>query len=292
MAFTPMPKDRCRLIESGGVQVNVVDMGDPGSIPVLFLHGGGPGCSGWSDWHPVGEQLGEGYRRIYLDFPHYGASPAGRLKGPTYTALGAVIVDVLEALGVEQAHFVCQSIGGAAAIRLAADRPDLFSSMAVTGVVIEYGVVTPNISDKVAVAAIMPFLGEPSPETMRELLAFAEWAEAESIPDDLVHARFEASMNHLERFSDPEVLGTSEDLGPYLDRNKVPTLVAYGDRDPWAPVEVPLHLFTRFENSRLVIVKGGSHHFPEERPDVYLSLIRAWLTEHEERQVDSIADEG
>ncbi|MGQ4619386.1 alpha/beta fold hydrolase [Nocardia sp. R7R-8] len=284
MRYAPAPAEAARLVSVGDAKLHVIDLGDQNATPVVFLHGGGPGCNAWTDWQQIGERLGDGYRRLYIDFPYYGDSSPTPIQGPIWTGLANLLTGVLESVDVSRAHFVCQSFGGAAAIVLAVERPELFLSLALTGTVLSRGVLTPPIADRVVRDAVGPYLdGGPTRDKMRTLLAAVEWFDASAIPDELVEARYQASSRaeHIERFTrQPDVMGEAQDLDPVLHLNHVPTLLAYGDRDPFAPAEVPLYLFTRFPRARLVLVKDGAHHFPEEIPDTYLAVLTPWLREH------------
>ena len=285
MTYLCAPDDACVRLKLADVVVNLYHTGPTDGTPVVFLHGGGPGCTGWNDWHPVGEQL-DGYRRLYVDLPQFGASSYGPIEGPQLTAYARILAGVLDELSVGAVHGVCQSFGGAVATRLAIDEPDRFLSLSLTGSTpFPYGVLSPMRLATVAAQALAPYYeGGPTPEKLRTLLAVAEWVDADRIPDELVAARFaiSSSPEHLALQNIPHVRGVPEDLGPDLGRNTVPTLLAYGDRDPFAPAEIPVHLFSRFPDARLVLFKDASHHFPEEQPDRYLAVARPWLTECEQ----------
>lgn len=286
MAYSQVPAHFARLIEVGEARINVVDVGDEGGTPVVFLHGGGPGCTGWNDWHAVGESLGEKHRRIYVDFPYYGGSSATRVHGPMFSAMADIVAGVAEALGLKRFHLVCQSFGGGGAIVLATRRPEMVMSLALTGVGVEYGVGAPYMAERVLKHFLFPmYAPRPTRDQMKTLLEVTEWYDPQLISDDLVDARFElaGSDQAIERFTDFGVLGDPEALAPYLPMNTVPTLLAYGDADPFVAADVPVHLFNAFPNSRLVMVKHASHHFPEEMPETYLSVIRPWFDECESR---------
>lgn len=75
-----------------------------------------------------------GVRLLVVDRPGYGDStplPAGPV--PTVGGLADDVAAALDALGVERAGVVGWSAGGRIALALAARRPDLVRSLAVTG---------------------------------------------------------------------------------------------------------------------------------------------------------------
>jgi len=287
MTFIPAPLDRARRIEVSNATINVYDLGEVEATPIVFLHGAGPGCTGWLDWHPVGERLGDAYRRIYVDLPQYGDSSADPIEGPQYATYAGFVRELLDALELGSAHFICQSYGGSVALRLAFDEPERFVSLTLTGTPAPYGVISPSPLARVAGQVLAPYYdGGPTLEKLRTLIEQVEWVDPEAIPDGLVEARFSkcSSPEHLALREIKNVRGIPEDLGPDLGRNTVPTLLAYGDRDPFCPAEIPLNLFSRFPDARAIIFKNGSHHFPEELPEDYVTMVRPWLSECEARR--------
>ena len=86
----------------------------PDSSPVLlFLHGSGPGVTGWRNFRGVLPTFAEHFRCLILEFPGFGVSDdfGGH---PMVTAFGTVS-PFLEGLGVEKVHIVGNSMGGASA---------------------------------------------------------------------------------------------------------------------------------------------------------------------------------
>ena len=46
------PEPAGRMVDAGGVAFHVITLGDTGP-PTVFLHGGGPGCTAWTDFGAV-----------------------------------------------------------------------------------------------------------------------------------------------------------------------------------------------------------------------------------------------
>lgn len=92
---------------------------------VVFLHGSGPGASGWSNFrHNYGHFADKGFRVILPDTLGYGYS--SKPDGTDYTLdfLVAALERFLSAIGLERCSVVGNSHGGAMAIRLALNRPE------------------------------------------------------------------------------------------------------------------------------------------------------------------------
>jgi pimeloyl-ACP methyl ester carboxylesterase len=112
--------------------------------PLLCLHAVGHGAS---DFVPLRARLADRHRVLALDWPGHGRSDDDALP-PTAARYAALLDDVLDALALPRVVLVGNSIGGAAALRYAAARPDR-----VAGLVLENpGGLDP--SDALARAAI------------------------------------------------------------------------------------------------------------------------------------------
>src|SRR5439155_26333703 len=106
-----------RSIGAGGIRTNYHDTGT--GAPVLLLHGSGPGVSAWANWRLVLPALAQHRRVIAPDMVGFGYTdrPAGvRYDMSTWVEQ---VLDLMDALGVQQADVVGKSFGGALALALA-----------------------------------------------------------------------------------------------------------------------------------------------------------------------------
>jgi len=102
--------------------------GQPGPVPVLFLH---PVNTAGRVWEDVVAALGPGRTCLLPDLRGHGSSV---LRGPfTVEGYAADALAVLDALGVERAHVVGGSLGGTIAVALAAAAPERVVSIAAFG---------------------------------------------------------------------------------------------------------------------------------------------------------------
>lgn len=97
--------------------------------PLVLLNGG---MMSHSSWDPVLGKLRGRHRILRFDFRGQllspGSSGAGGDSGGGLAAHAADVLELLEAVGWEQAHFVGTSFGAEVALELAAGRPELFRS--------------------------------------------------------------------------------------------------------------------------------------------------------------------
>ncbi len=231
------PEPSGRIVTAGRHGYHVITMGraGEGTAPAVFLHGGGPGCSAWTDFGPTAELFARHRQCHFVDLLQYGKSDKSPIEGPRWTYLAASLVELLDALGVDRADVVCNSWGGTIGIALAADHPGRVRSLVVTGSMpVFYGPLAPlpeggrrgrNVRDRY-------FGGEgPTLDKMRELMASLEWYDATLIPDETVQRRYEQSLDagemHLAASSD-SLRGEWQDLESTPAGDPLPHAVRLG----------------------------------------------------------------
>lgn len=111
-----------------------VDIGDGlrmhcnivGEGPIVgFLHGSGPGASGWSNFAANAAALEKaGYCSVLIDSIGYGRSDKPTDRAYTLPFMADCAARLLQALGHEHYTLVGNSQGGAQAIRIALEHPD------------------------------------------------------------------------------------------------------------------------------------------------------------------------
>jgi len=118
-AFAP------RDIEAGGRRLRVLDLGVGEGPPIVLVHGFGADLNAWMFNHPA---LAERRRVVAIDLPGHGGSVKDIGAGDA-DAFAAAAADALAALGIDRAHLVGHSMGGAIAVRLAEQMPQRVASL-------------------------------------------------------------------------------------------------------------------------------------------------------------------
>ena len=100
-----------------------------GGVPLILVHGFGGDLNNWLFNH---EALAA-KRAVYaLDLPGHGAS-AKDVGAGGVDEMAAVLGGFMAALGIDKAHLVGHSLGGAIALKLALDHPENVASLTVIG---------------------------------------------------------------------------------------------------------------------------------------------------------------
>ncbi len=121
-AFAP------RDIEADGMRLRVLDLGgeaNQDAVPVVLVHGFGADLNTWMFNQPA---LAENRRAVALDLPGHGGSTKA-LDGADAASFAAAIDRTLSVLGIERAHLVGHSMGGAIALHFASWQPDRVASL-------------------------------------------------------------------------------------------------------------------------------------------------------------------
>lgn len=281
----PEPQGR-RIVAGDGVGYHVISMGEPTpeTFPAVFLHGGGPGCTSWTDFGPVAPLFARDRRCEFVDLVQYGKTDKPTIVGPRWSWLAASMISLWDTMGLDRVDVICNSWGGTIAIALAAEYPDRVRSLTITGSMpVFYGPLAPlpEGARRGRRARDAYFGGEgPSLDKMRELMADLEWFDATKIPEATVALRYEQSLDRdemaLAAHSD-DLRGEWQDLESHLKGIRCPTLFAWGLYDAFLTPDYPLMLARMVEHGQVFFMDRASHHLQEERPWDYYVMVDAFL---------------
>jgi pimeloyl-ACP methyl ester carboxylesterase len=270
-----------RLVKAGQHEVSVIEIGT--GEPLVFLHGGGPGCTGWTDFAPVVPAFAD-RRVILLDLLLYGHSSAVKIDGPRWSYQADHVALALAELGIARADFVCSSIGGSVALALAARHPGLAGKIVLSGSVPtmkDARPPTPELGEEGSTAWRNYYAGDgPSWEKSRRIMARLEWYDASKIPNSTVDQRYANSLLDGPRLvgEDWNNTGAPEDLGPVLPSVKSRVLFLWGLHDPFLVPEYALSLARTVPYGDVYVMTRASHHMEEEYPQEYARIVRAFLS--------------
>jgi 2-hydroxy-6-oxonona-2,4-dienedioate hydrolase len=282
MDLAPRPAPQGRFISAASRSFHLIEIGQ--GAPTFFLHGGGPGCTGWSDFGTVAPLFAETRRCLLPDLLQYGKSDKGTISGPMWTFHAGVMLALLDQLEIPKADFVCNSWGGTIALCMAAQYPDRVRSLVITGSMpVFYGPLAPlpEGGRRGRNARDIYYGGQgPTKEKMRALMAGLEWFDAKLIPDETVEMRYRQSLDPAEmalaaRSDDPR--GQWQDLTKELAEVRCPTLFCWGMNDAFLQPDYPMMLARMVKRGQLHILDASSHHLQEERPEYFHLIVNSFL---------------
>jgi len=270
-------------VQAGDHRLRVYTAGSPTDPAILFIHGSGPGVSAPSNWEHLLPVFAEaGYFAIAPDVLGFGDSehpdPAPTGGMVEYVDLRSrSLIALLDALGVEKAHLVGNSMGGMITLRIAQIAPERIDKMVLMG---SGGAPIPPSDD---LMKLITFYDDPSDEAMADLLVrFVDDTELFAGKLDEIAAdrgakarRDEVRRSHLATFNPahPPVKYTEQELAAIPHR----ALVIHGREDRMLPVRAGYYLAENLPDAELHVLPHAGHWIQIERADRFAELLTEFL---------------
>ncbi len=263
------PEGTRKVVEVAGLDVAYHDVGD-GPV-VVFLHGSGPGVTGWANFGANLPAL-QGIRALVVDQPGFGASGRAEVYERNYLDIAAdAVVGLLDALGLEQVGVVGNSMGGDVAVTIALEHPSRVSRLVLNGPG-GTGVPVLGPSPSEGISRLMDFYADPTRERIVAWLKTMVW-DQRIVTEELVEARLAAAtspgaVKNLQdayaTFYNPAFTGDVP-LWARVHKIRQPTLMCWGRDDRVAPVEGALLPARRMPTCDLRIYSRCGHWVQVER---------------------------
>lgn len=284
MSFVPWRRltivDMETILQANGVDLCVETFGAPADPAILLVHGASASMLWWEE--ELCERLAAGGRYVIrFDHRDTGRSvsyPAGQ---PEYALhdMADDAVGILDALGVERAHFVGRSMAGGIVALAAVRDPARVASLTMvttspggddlppmsdelTG---DTGAEPPDPADSEAVVEFIVAL--------TEVYAGGSPHYDESAMRALVQRDVARTTNVAACLTNHYVIdvGTPVDLGEIA----APTLVVHGERDPVFPLGHGQAMKERIPGADLLVLQDTGHDVPPPVWDVFVPALLA-----------------
>jgi pimeloyl-ACP methyl ester carboxylesterase len=231
--------------------------------------------SSWT-WRRTAAHLAQRFTVYVFDLLGFGASEQRAGQDVSLAAHGRRLAALLEAWGLERPAVVAHDIGGAAALRahLIHGRP--LQSLVLVDVVAlapwgspfyhlvgEHETVFAQLPDVIHEGVMRAYVGTAQARPLdraTEDALIAPWLGAEGKP-----AFYRQIAQGDERDTDA--------FEPLLGNVEAPTLVVWGEADPWLPVDVGRDLAARIPGARFELIAGAGHLVQEDAPDELAQLL-------------------
>ncbi|MCS6801622.1 MAG: alpha/beta hydrolase [Chloroflexota bacterium] len=241
-----------------GLTVFVVDTGQPAGEPVVLLHG--MLTTGENGFRGEIAALSDRYRVIVPD-----ARGHGRTLGPpepfSFHVLALDTIALVEALGVRRAHFVGFSLGAMELLVLARLRPDLVRSLVLMG--------GGPCFDEATRHQIARISASPPSSLLQRLTEWHEPAQGKGAAQRLLAQWRQLSLSGELALTPAE-----------LQEIAAPTLLLFGDRDPFYAADLPIRMRAALPHAELCIVPNSGHAVNLANPALVQLAIRQFLARH------------
>lgn len=234
-----------------GFRLHAVHRGE--GPPVILLHGLSGSHRWWRYTVPALE------RRFRVHVPEmigFGGS-RGADRQPSIPEMAELLAHWLEASGIERTAFVGHSMGAQVGVHLAARWPDRIHRLVLTS------------------AAGVP--RSLSPVKVVRLAADLAWPRAWGLPAflptiaaDAVRAGPRTLLSAIRHL-------LQDDIRPLLEQVEAPTLLIWGEHDPFTPVRDGELMAARLPHARLVVLEGAAHNPMADRPGQFNQELLRFL---------------
>jgi pimeloyl-ACP methyl ester carboxylesterase len=264
-----------RTVLTNRVDLCVETFGHPEAPAIVLLHGAGNDMHSWDETFCA--RLAAGPRFVVrIDNRDCGRSTTYPVGAPPYEMRDVAddVVGVLDALGIERAHFVGMSGGAALAQLLGIEYADRVATLTLV-----------SYTSQDAASAMSPGLPAPPPAP--------DWADDEAVVDYIVevHRPYSAAFDEqrtralarrvVDRALDIEASQTNPYLvalgEPWHDRLgeiRAPTLVAHGTEDPLFPFDGGRAMADAIPGAAFLALEHTGHeYFPPHTWDVVIPAL-------------------
>jgi 4,5:9,10-diseco-3-hydroxy-5,9,17-trioxoandrosta-1(10),2-diene-4-oate hydrolase len=261
--------------------------GAEGRLPVVLLHGGGPGASAWSNFGPNIEVLSRTFRTLAVDQPGFGRSDKPEVEGNYFRFAAEALAALLDTLEIDKVHLVGNSLGGGTAVRFALTWPDRVGRLALMGPGgLSLNLFAPDPTE--GIRRLYEFSAPPGP-TRDRLEAFVRTMvfDQSLVTDELLDERFRAA-------SDPEALAAMASMGASFmnpetfedgmlwreaHRLRHRVLLVWGREDRVNPLDGAFAALKLIPKARLHVFPRCGHWAQLECFDEFNRLVTDFLTD-------------
>ena len=254
-------------------------------VPLLLIHGSGPGVTGWANFQGNLPVFAEHFRCLILDLPGYGGSDP--IEGNPVMISADAVIRFMDGMQIAKAHIVGNSLGGLVGSQVAANHParvDRFVTIGGIGAALFSSFPAEGIN------RLVEFTENPTRELLVAWLRSMVFDQA-LVTDALIEERFQRAI-------DPQMLATSRKLysraaiqaiaaatrGPsatlgiaHLGKIQAPTLVTWGRDDRVSPVDMALLPMRIIPRCELHVFPDCGHWVMIERKAEFENVVLGFL---------------
>lgn len=264
----------------GDLRLHYNDVGE-GEV-VIMLHGSGAGATGWANFHRnVDAFVAAGYRVILLDCPGFGKSDPILTAEPRFVVNARYTKGLMDALDIDKAHLVGNSMGGGSALAFAVEFPERLNKLILMGAggVGKTSLFTPLPME--GIKLLFQVYREPTLDNLKKMLNVFVY-DASALTEELVQLRLNsilANPQHLENFLKSVELSQFNfgDFSANLPDIRHQTLITWGRDDRFVPIDWSLKLLNGIPNSRLHVFSQCGHWAQWEHADAFNRLVIDFL---------------
>jgi pimeloyl-ACP methyl ester carboxylesterase len=276
-------REHQQWVQVAGAPVNVIDLGE--GDPMVFIHGL---AGAWVNWLENLPHFARDHRVIAMDLPGFGHSPMPTEK-ISIAGYGRIVDELLDALGVERAVVVGNSMGGFIGAEVAiqfSTRVQKLVLVSAAGISIEHQRNEPvlRVLERVDDVLILTtgWMATRSaalarrPRARRQIMKLVAH-RADELPGPLIAEQVMGSGK-------PGFVPALDALTDYPIRDRLgeiacPVLVVWGEEDHLVPVRDAYIFGELIPDARVVVWPDTGHVAMLERPVAFNALVDDFLAQ-------------
>ena len=260
------------MVDVGEYEVHCLRYGE--GDPVVFLHGSGPGASGYSNFKGNIESIVRTGREVVLiDMIGFGYSSKPTNVDYTTELFSKTCVTALQKLGIDRFHLLGNSLGGAVAIQTALSNPDMVRSLVMMA---PGGIEDMNVYQAMPGIAKMTELymgGEFGHETLGNLLRMLVH-KTDVVTDELIEERLAVFKTQPKEVLSRLIVRNMENE---LKDLKCPILGFWGQKDEFTPVGGATKFLDQCPGSQFTLIADCGHWVMIEHADLFNHYVGHFL---------------
>jgi len=249
-----------------GRTIRHLRLGPDGGTPILMIHGFGADLSTWM----FNQEAIAGDRAVYaLDLPGHGGS-SKQVDDGSVEGLARMVKAYMDVVGIDRAHLVGHSLGGAIALEVASTAPDRVAALTL--------IAPAAFGPEIATDFIEGFISETRSRKLRPVLemlvANPDMVSADMVEDVLKFKRLDGAPAALRTIADANFGGGSQkaSLRDRLAGLDVPVHVIWGEDDRILPAR---HAEGLPESVSVTRLSGAGHIAHMEKASEINGVIKS-----------------
>jgi pimeloyl-ACP methyl ester carboxylesterase len=238
-----------------GLKINYQIFGE--GKPFLFLHGWGSNSDRWVD---VAEKISQkGYKVIVPDLPGFGKSDPLPLPWDTNKYIDFIEKFVVE-LNLGEFYLLGHSFGGALASKMAVKHvQDVKKLFLVSAACVRKRTNTKKASRIIAkffkLFYFLPYYAFMRKAVYKFIIRKSDYVYVEGI--------MKATYLNV----------VAEDLSFHLPFIKVPTIIIWGDKDEYTPIQDGYFIEKQIRKSKIIVIPGAGHDLNRKQPEILAEKV-------------------
>ena len=272
--------EHSKFIEIDEMQVHYRDEGK--GVPIVLVHGTASSLHTWDAWT---KELIKNYRVIRMDLPAFGITGPNKNADYSIKAYTVFLDQFLTKINVDSFYLVGNSLGGNIAWNYTAEHPKKIEKLILVDA---SGLPTNKPQPAIFKMAKTPVLSSlflyVTPKFFIKKNMKEVYGDKSKLTDSLVtrYHKMVLRVGNRQAFIDRAKIDFKLGAKVNLDKLKsiqTPTLLIWGAKDTWIPLDNGKHMDRILPNSKLVVLENSGHVPMEENPTESVEILKAFLND-------------